>query len=127
MSHHSSKIAYWRLDHKRQEEFVFIGASNGATSLIFDGRNLTCIGKAGYTHECNELTEGQSVPVVIFSLAFNPRDGGFRNSNEEDKWARNKYSLQGSYYKLKCQGMLVISVREPFLQTHASDSVFFLN
>ena len=98
-SQHYSTIRYYRLDHQTVEEFAMYGGSGGYTRLHFDGKTLTCFGgKQG--SQCHSLSEGQHVPVVIFSLHFKPQYGYASTWT----WQSNKYSLRGSHYSALCSG-----------------------
>lgn len=78
--------------------------------MQFDGHSLTCNGngKSGreYSHQCNELPDGQPVPVLLYQIDFNPRDGGLPKG-KKGQWHRQKYTLLGTYYDAKCKGMIL--------------------
>ena len=95
-----SKIKYYRLDTKKVEEIVFSVGYANHMNVVFDGQSLRCNGDSRGNHQCNNLPLGVDVPVVIFSVDFNPRSGRTRNY----QWFRSKYSLNGSYYDVSCTG-----------------------
>ena len=109
-SRHRSKIIYWRLDLKQQDEFNFADVDmndlNSSVTLWFDGKTLNCTGVKNNGQECNGLSVGKPVPVVLFSLDFNPRNAEFFTFDEHNQWERNKYSAQGSVYKVACKGIV---------------------
>ena len=94
-SGHASSIKYFRLDTQRVDEFSFNGGLLEYTQVYFTGKTIICLGGV-----CNSLPKGQHVPVVLFSLDFNPQAGYVKNWN----WERNKYSFRGSFYSVVCSG-----------------------
>ena len=63
---------------------------------------LQCIGNKQDEHECNDLPLKKSLPAILLSVDFKPRDG---HANK-DEFSRNKFSLHGSYYNITCGKML---------------------
>ena len=100
-STHSSTIKYRRTDTKKDEGFTF-NKFTDHTHVVYDGHSLTCTGNGKGHHQCNHLPEVQPVPVIIYEIDFNPRDGNAKGDN----WSRNKYTLLGNYYVAvaQCQG-----------------------
>ena len=111
-SRHRSKIVFWRIDLKEEAEFDFSKTYSEkfseSTALVFDGKNLTCRNQEMYLtekkEECNGLPLDDPVPIIMLSLELNPREAEFFDPNENEKWTKNKYSLQGNYYGVKCTG-----------------------
>ena len=98
-SKHTSKITYWRFDNRKQETFRFDkSGANYHTHLFFNGKTLTCVGNANRENQCNNLPERQPVPVIIYEIDFNPRDGDTWGKS----WDRNRYTLLGNAYKAVC-------------------------
>ena len=107
-SYHNSVIKYRRLDIDKDEEFTFnTGKDTDHTNVQFDGYSLTCKGNGKGDNQCNNLPDGKPVPVVMYQIDFNPRDGGFQHWNKGE-WRRQKYTLLGNYYVAKCKGMSLV-------------------
>jgi len=93
-----SIVKYWREDTGEVEVFRFNVGYADHTNVVCDGHTLTCNGNRRGQHQCNNLTEGVSVPAIVLSADFYPRSGASHNN----QWTRNKYSLRGSYYRATC-------------------------
>ena len=113
-SRHKSKLMYWREDMKQIETFDFSMPSSSAfapsSDIHFDGRNLTCKKIDGVHEECNGLPLDEPIPIILFSLEIGPRDAEFYEDVDANKWNRNKYSLDGSYYRVKCKGKTITTM-----------------
>ena len=113
-SRHKSKLVYWREDIKQIEMFDFAMPSSSAfapsSDIHFDGRNLTCKRMDGVHEDCNGLPLDEPIPIVLFSLEISPRDAEFYEDFNANKWNRNKYSLEGSHYRVKCQGKTIMAM-----------------
>ena len=113
-SRHKSKLMYWREDMKQIETFDFSMPSSSAfapsSDIHFDGRNLTCKKMDGVHEECNGLPLDEPIPIILFSLEISPRDAEFYEDVDANKWNRNKYSLDGSYYRVKCKGKTITTM-----------------
>ena len=113
-SRHKSKLVYLREDMKQIETFDFAMPSSSAfapsSDIHFDGRNLTCKKIDGVHEECNGLPLDEPIPIILFSLEIGPRDAEFYEDVDANKWNRNKYSLDGSYYRVKCKGKTITTM-----------------
>ena len=115
-SRHKSKLVYWRQDIMEEEVFDF-GTSSieiaPSSDIHFDGRNLICKKIDGVQEDCNELPVNEQVPIILFSLEVSPRETEFYGDTDDLRWERNRYSLHGSNYNIKCKGFnlkFIISV-----------------
>jgi hypothetical protein len=65
---------------------------------------IKCTGNSNGDHRCNSLPEGQTVPVIITELNFDPRRGSAHGS----QWHRNRFTFTGTKYKVcsgRCAGL----------------------
>jgi len=95
----TSTITYWRFDLEKLETFTFNIGYSDHTHVTYNGYKLKCTGNSRKEHKCNNLPLEKSVPAVVISVDFNPRNG----SAFHNQWFRSQYSLHGSYYHSKCQ------------------------
>ena len=111
---HRSKLVFWRVDTKQEEVFDFAKPSTSpypvSSDIHFDGKMLTCKEIEGAQEECNGLPLNEPIPVVLLSLQISPRDAEFYGETDENKWSRNRYSLHGSNYGVKCKGNHLLNI-----------------
>ena len=106
-SRHKSKLVYWRQDIMEEEVFDFGTSSTEfppSSDIHFNGTNLICKKIDGIQEDCNRLPLNEQVPIILFSLEVSPRETEFHGDTDDLRWERNRYSLHGNYYNIKCRG-----------------------
>ena len=106
---------FWRMDTKQEEVFDFAKPSSTSayplpSDIFFDGNAITCKKIEGSKEECHGLPLNEPVPIILLSLRISPREAEFYGETDDNKWSRNRYSLHGSHYSVKCKGRHTLNI-----------------